>query len=183
MNSAATTATATDAAYLKCVLCFAVIERRILLIRKLRGLGQGKINGPGGKIDPGETPMAAAIRETEEEIGVTPTGLHKAGELWFDFVDGTEPAKLHCVVYRADGIVGEPKETAEAIPLWFPLNGVPYHEMWADDIFWIPLLIEGDRFEGRFKFDGEKMIEHKIRVSRRPVALEEPVFDECGGCQ
>ena len=29
-------------------------KREVLLIRKKRGLGAGKINGPGGKIDPGE---------------------------------------------------------------------------------------------------------------------------------
>ena len=36
---------------------------RVLLIEKLRGIGMGKINGPGGKIDPGETPLECAVRE------------------------------------------------------------------------------------------------------------------------
>ena len=35
-------------------LMFIVKDGRILLIEKKRGLGAGKINGPGGKIDPGE---------------------------------------------------------------------------------------------------------------------------------
>lgn len=37
-------------------LMFVIDEARgeVLLIRKKRGLGAGKINGPGGKIDPGK---------------------------------------------------------------------------------------------------------------------------------
>ena len=37
-------------------LMFDVEDSRVLLIRKKRGLGAGNINGPGGKLDPGETP-------------------------------------------------------------------------------------------------------------------------------
>ena len=33
-------------------LCFIVKDGSVLLIRKKRGLGAGKVNGPGGKIEP-----------------------------------------------------------------------------------------------------------------------------------
>jgi 8-oxo-dGTP diphosphatase len=43
---------------------------RVLLIRKARPEWQrGKLNGVGGKVEPGETPMAAMIREFTEEAG------------------------------------------------------------------------------------------------------------------
>ena len=38
-----------------CTLMFVTRGDEVLLIRKKRGLGAGKINGPGGKVDPGET--------------------------------------------------------------------------------------------------------------------------------
>jgi hypothetical protein len=43
-------------------LLFIVKKDQVLLIRKKRGLGAGKVNGPGGKIDVGETPMACATK-------------------------------------------------------------------------------------------------------------------------
>ena len=51
------------------VLCFIVKEGRILLIEKKRGLGAGKVNGPGGRIEKGETAEQAAVRETQEYRG------------------------------------------------------------------------------------------------------------------
>src|SRR3954469_894936 len=95
----------------RATLCFIVKGGRIMLIHKKRGLGAGKVNGPGGKIEAGETPLAAAIRETQEEIGVTPRGLEERGHLHFQFTDGYS---LHCTVFMADGLEGTPHETDEA---------------------------------------------------------------------
>jgi 8-oxo-dGTP pyrophosphatase MutT (NUDIX family) len=41
----------------------------------------GQISFPGGAIDAGETPAAAALRELEEELGVPFPGLEVAGQL------------------------------------------------------------------------------------------------------
>ena len=107
-------------------LCFIVKDGRVLLIRKKRGLGAGKINGPGGKVEPGETTLESAIRETQEEIGVTPREIEERGVLHFQFTDGYS---LHCVVFVAADFHGEPIETAEATPLWFDLEAIPFEEM------------------------------------------------------
>src|SRR6478672_5496100 len=96
-------------------LCFIVKAGRVLLIRKKRGLGAGKINGPGGKLEPGETALASAIREAQEEVGVTPLHLSARGNLRFQFADGYS---LECAVFIATDLVGEPVETDEAAPFW-----------------------------------------------------------------
>jgi len=140
-------------------LCFVIRDGQILLIRKKRGLGAGKINGPGGRLEAGETAEQAAIRETQEEIGVTPTGLVSAGELFFEFLDGY---KLHVAVFTASGCEGELCETDEATPLWIDLHTIPYHEMWQDDPHWLPLAVRGQRFRGFFVFDGESLLNHRI---------------------
>jgi 8-oxo-dGTP pyrophosphatase MutT (NUDIX family) len=41
----------------------------------------GQISLPGGAIDPGETDVAAALREAEEEIGVSPSSVRVIGAL------------------------------------------------------------------------------------------------------
>jgi len=45
---------------------------KVVLIRRFK-LGQEYYTFPGGKIEPGETPEEAAIRETHEETGLTIT--------------------------------------------------------------------------------------------------------------
>lgn len=142
-------------------LCFILRGEKILLIRKKRGFGAGKINGPGGKVDPGESALESALRETFEELGIHPLGAEQRGELHFQFRDGYS---LHCAVFLAHDFSGEPRETDEAVPLWTPLDAIPYDEMWEDDRHWLPLLIHGERFAGYFEFDGEKMLSHQIVV-------------------
>lgn len=141
-------------------LLFVVRDGEILLIRKKRGLGAGKINGPGGKVDPGETPLACALRETEEELQVRATGVSEAGKLYFDFIDGM---KIECTVFRADGCEGEAQETEEAAPLWTPTGALPYDEMWADDRHWLPLLLDREPFELWATFDDERMLDYRLR--------------------
>src|SRR6187402_3488909 len=80
-------------------ILFIIQDGKILLIEKKRGLGAGKINGPGGKIDPGETSLEAAVRETFEEVCVTPLGVLQFGELFFEFRDGL---LLHGAIFRAN---------------------------------------------------------------------------------
>ena len=144
-------------------LCFIVKDGRVLLIRKKRGLGAGKINAPGGKLEPGETALDSAIRETREEIGVTPLQVVERGVVRFQFTDGYS---LHCTVFLAAGLAGSPIETAEAVPMWFALDAVPYSEMWEDDQHWLPHVLGGGTMQGWFEFDGERML--SMRVEKLP---------------
>lgn len=153
-------------------LLFVVRDERILLIHKKRGLGKGKINGPGGRVEGDETPRACAIREVEEELLVTPVSLHRLGLLDFQFTDGYS---LRCHVYRADDCLGTPTETDEAVPMWLDLDAIPYERMWADDRIWLPMLLVGRRFQGRFLFDGDRMTGFRMLdgVPVHPVHIDD----------
>jgi 8-oxo-dGTP diphosphatase len=142
-------------------LVFVVKNASILLIRKKRGLGAGKINGPGGRLEPGEEPIRGAVREAQEELLITPLDLRYSGENMFQFVDGYS---IHVHVFKASDYEGEPTETDEAIPLWAPVNEIPYHEMWEDDELWLPLVLRGIPFSGRYIFDGDAMLDHRLDV-------------------
>jgi 8-oxo-dGTP diphosphatase len=140
-------------------LCFVVRDGRILLIRKKRGLGAGKLVGPGGRLLPGETAYECAVREVEEELRVTPTGVVARGEHDFQFTDGYA---IRVFAFSADGCLGEPAETDEAAPAWHSLGAIPYDEMWEDNRVWMPLLLRGVPFSGRYVFDGDAMLDHRI---------------------
>lgn len=150
---------------MRATLLFIVQEGRVLLIRKKRGLGAGKINGPGGRIEPDESPLQGAIREVQEELHVTPLDPQLRGELHFDFTDGL---RLHCWVFVAWAFTGTPTETVEAVPLWTPLAELPLDEMWADDRHWLPALLEGKTFRAWFCFDGETMLWRDVRIGAVP---------------
>lgn len=141
-------------------LLFVIRESHILLIQKNRGIGAGKVNGPGGRIDQGESALQGAIREVREELQITPTGVREIGKLRFQFTGGHS---ILCYVFTATGCRGEPVATEEATPLWTPVDEIPFDRMWEDDRIWMPLLLEGTQFSGRALFHGEQMLGHDIR--------------------
>jgi 8-oxo-dGTP diphosphatase len=145
----------------ECTLVFVVRGGEVLLMRKKRGIGAGKINGPGGKLDAGEAPLAGATRETREEVCVVPRELAYAGRNRFQFVDGTA---IDVHVFRASDCDGTPSATPEADPFWLPVDRIPYAEMWEDDALWLPHLLAGRRFDGRFLFDGDRLLDWSLEV-------------------
>jgi 8-oxo-dGTP pyrophosphatase MutT (NUDIX family) len=58
-------------------------ELDVLLQRRSATLGHhpGQVSFPGGGLEPGETPEAAAVREAVEETGLDPTGVEVLGTL------------------------------------------------------------------------------------------------------
>jgi 8-oxo-dGTP diphosphatase len=141
---------------------FVIKQDQVLLIRKKRGLGAGKINGPGGHLEAGETPKACAIRETQEELLITPLNVQASGELFFHAED---MPRIHGYVFIATDYRGTPTETAEAIPLWTPIADLPFDEMWDDDRLWLPAVLAGRVIKGWFTIAEERMLDSKILLS------------------
>ena len=158
----------TWSADIKATLMFVFRDNEVLLIHKKRGLGKGKINGPGGKLESGESLLECAIRETEEEVFITPHMVSPAGELFFQFVDGLS---IHCTVFRAEDWSGEPSETEEANPFWCALDQLPFDRMWEDDATWFDYLIEKKYFTGSYIFDDDRMVDAVIFTKNAPIAL------------
>jgi 8-oxo-dGTP diphosphatase/2-hydroxy-dATP diphosphatase len=130
----------------------------VLLGMKKRGFGVGRWNGFGGKLEEGETIEEALIREMEEEASVTPLAYEKVGIL--NFVFQSEEKELEVHIFSVTAHEGEPVESEEMRPQWFPWDNVPFDSMWADDQYWFPYLREGRLFQGRFLFDKPATAEH-----------------------
>jgi 8-oxo-dGTP pyrophosphatase MutT (NUDIX family) len=142
-------------------LVFLMRGNEVLLAMKKRGFGAGRWNGVGGKVEEGELVREAAMRETEEEIGVQITEVDEVARLQFYFphVAIEKHWNQEVEVYVATEWEGVPKETDEMRPVWFAINAVPYAEMWSDDILWLPHVIHGRRVYAEFSFSAEQEVE------------------------
>ncbi len=152
----------------RAVLTFVRDAGRILLILKKRGLGTGKINGPGGRVEAGETWEEAAVRETREETGITPLQLSAAAELRFQFVDGYS---LDVRVFTASAWTGTLAACDEADPFWQNDSALPWHRMWADDSLWLPEVLAAKRVRAWFVFDGDAMREARVTLTAEAIGL------------
>ncbi|KAL4658993.1 7,8-dihydro-8-oxoguanine triphosphatase [Arapaima gigas] len=144
-------------------LVLVVQPGRVLLGMKKRGFGEGRWNGFGGKVQPGETIEEAAKRELLEESGLTTDTLDKIGNIKFEFVGEREIMDVH--IFRTDTFTGCPAESDEMRPQWFDCDKIPFDHMWPDDILWFPLMLQKKKFVGYFKFQGHDLIlEQKLEV-------------------
>lgn len=140
-------------------ILFLIKGDSVLLAMKKRGHGEGKWNGVGGKTNEGEDIEATAIREAEEEIGVTPKSLRKVAKLKFIFPPERN-FDHESTVFLCDSWEGEPVETEEMRPQWFRKDEIPYDEMWQDDRVWLPKVLDGRLIRAEVKATMENTIEH-----------------------
>jgi mutator protein MutT len=131
-------------------LLFLRDDTRILLAMKKRGYGIGRWNGVGGKLHKGETITEAAVRECQEEIGVTPVVIKETAILNFHSTKAQQVTVFMCEKWQ-----GEPCETEEMAPKWFSVGSLPYSKMWPDDPHWLPRVINGTYVTADFYFDDE----------------------------
>lgn len=150
-------------------LLFLKDDVRLLLAMKKRGSGVGRWNGVGGKPNSGESIVQAAIRECQEEIGVTPIKLKEVARLNFFFPRHKKDNDQQMVVFVCSKWLGKPEETEEMAPRWFKINQLPYDKMWSDDRYWLPQVISGKFVTANFKFDDrDELLSHRVLTKSLP---------------
>src|SRR6478672_12402914 len=117
----------------------------VLLGRKRTGLGTGRLVAPGGKLEPGETAVDAAIREVREEVGIEVAAhdLVPVAEIAYPFLDRPHASQVHRA-FTASVFRGEPRASSELEPAWFPVASIPFDRMWADAARWLPRALAGE---------------------------------------
>jgi mutator protein MutT len=95
----------------------------VLLTRRSMDLRhhRGEVSFPGGRIDPGETPVEAALREAHEEVGLEPDAVTIVGEL-----EHLSTVVSLSYIVPVVGVLPEPLALRPASPevervLWLPL--------------------------------------------------------------
>jgi 8-oxo-dGTP diphosphatase/2-hydroxy-dATP diphosphatase len=148
----------------KIILTLCIIHQadQVLLGLKKRGFGSGQWTGFGGKIEGNESIEEGLNREIKEEAGIEVLDLEKVGVIEFNFEVSPEVFEVH--LFKGNNFIGVPAESEEMIPKWFSVNEIPYEQMWSDDIHWMPLLLQGKKFTGKFFMDKHSSKEYSSKI-------------------
>ncbi len=107
-----------DHLIIRYTLCFLTRGEEVLLLRRRNPPNRGLWNGVGGRIEPGEVPLASVLREVREETGYHLTGARYAGVLTWEGFE-TPPGGLY--LFTAPAPDGEPGVCSEGELAWKPL--------------------------------------------------------------
>nr|DAI19925.1 MAG TPA: Portal [Caudoviricetes sp.] len=79
-----------------------ISDGKVLSGTRHNDFGYGLVCGPGGHVEPGETPTQAAFRETEEEFGISPKELIPLGLGPYEPDTGLRPHLYLCTDYDGE---------------------------------------------------------------------------------
>jgi len=126
---------------------------------------------PGGKLeeyemglDNPEGRLEAAVREVEEEAGLTPYHLTLRGEILFDnseriFAKWKKPNDYKVYIYSCSQYVANPEKCkgGEGVPIWFNKDKIPGLSKNPGDDLMYEWLADGRPFSGVIKCKGKKV--------------------------
>lgn len=149
--------------FIPAVVVFAIEDDVVLLgLRKKvsEKLGQDVVAGIGGKVEEGESDEDALIRESKEEVDITPLEFELRGRINF-IVPGKPKWSQSVAVYICTKWRGRPKETTVIKPEWYKKAKLPFANMWEDNAIWLPKVLAGETVNAVFLLDeNERVVEY-----------------------
>ncbi len=129
-------------------------------IKKVNDMHQGKWNGLGGKLEPGETPEECAVREIYEESGLRVQNPVWKGLLTFPGFANDED--WYAFVFVASEFEGELIDSPEGVLGWIENDRLAELELWDGDRIFLPWLDQPGFFSGKFEYLDGKFINHQV---------------------
>jgi len=137
-------------------LCFVVHLNQVLLLERSpeKKVYPSKWDGIGGKVEPGETPLAACIREVKEEANIQVCNPIVRGI--FTVLDQHHQSEWIMFVFRATEFSGVPPDKSKDGKLkWIPISDVGSLDAVPDLKLYIDALLSQDEnvIFGHFDYD------------------------------
>jgi 8-oxo-dGTP diphosphatase len=144
-------------------LCYLRKDGHTLMIHRVKkenDMHAGKWNGLGGKLEPGETPEACAIREILEESGLIVKNLILKGIITFPGFSNDED--WYTFLFVIDDFEGQLIDSPEGHIRWIPDDELLDLYMWPGDRIFIPWLDRPEFFSGKFVYKDNQLVEHDV---------------------
>jgi 8-oxo-dGTP diphosphatase len=144
-------------------LCYIRREGQTLMIhrvKKANDMHQGKWNGLGGKLDPGETPEECAVREIFEESGLRVRNPQLKGLLTFPAFAHDED--WYVFVYVAEDFGGELIDSSEGNLRWVDNSDLVALNLWEGDRIFFPWLDRPGIFSGKFIYKDGRLVSQDV---------------------
>lgn len=144
-------------------LCYVRRRGKTLMlhrIKKANDIHEGKWNGLGGKMEPGEMPEECVRREVWEESGLKILSPALKGILTFPLFDGVNDWVVF--LYTCRRFKGRLKDSDEGRLEWIPdrrLAGLP---LWEGDRHFLRWLEKGKFFSAKFVYRDGRLRSHKV---------------------
>lgn len=129
-------------------------------VKKPNDIHQGKWNGLGGKLLPGESPEDCVVREVLEESGLRLAGARFRGFLTFPGFDGEDD--WYVWVFTATRFTGRLIDSAEGNLRWVPDRELPRLPLWEGDRTFMKWLKGSKTFLGTFVYRRGRLASHRV---------------------
>jgi 8-oxo-dGTP diphosphatase len=144
-------------------LCYLRKNDQTLMIHRVKkrnDIHQGKWNGLGGKLEPGESPEDCVRREVEEESGLLVKKMWLKGFLSFPGFANDED--WYAFVFVIPDYEGQLIESAEGDLKWVDNSELLQLNLWEGDRVFLPWLDKPGIFSGKFAYKDGSLIEHSV---------------------
>jgi len=141
-------------------LCYIRRNGKTLMLHRVKkhnDMHQGKWNGLGGKLEPGESPEECAIREVYEEAGLYITKPTMKGMLTFPGF--TKNEDWYVFVFLVREFTGTLITSNEGILQWIDNNELLDLNLWEGDKVFLPWLDRSGFFSGKFNYKDGQLID------------------------
>jgi len=146
-------------------LCYIRNQGKTLMvhrIKKANDVHQGKWNGLGGKLEPGETPEECASREIYEESGLIARKLEWKGILTFpDFANNEDWYAFVFVVPEFEGAL---IDSVEGDLHWIDNKELSNLNLWEGDTIFLPWLERPEFFSGKFVYKEGRLVDYQLSI-------------------